>query len=91
MRDPIKLPHPLPGTRVPYQKKVTYSVTAVIDIFWPEGVPFDNVTAAGMAHNSLIQRRKVNAPKSGIRWALVEVCRVDVEHCDTIDITGSKQ
>lgn len=85
MSDPIKLPHPLPGTRVPYQKKVTYSIEAVINISWPEGVPFDSVTASQMAHNSLIQRREVNAAKSGIRWALVEVYAVDVTHCETID------
>ena len=91
MNDPIKLPHPLPGTRVPYQRRATYTVTAVIDVSWPEGVPFDCATAERMARNSLMKRREVNAAKAGIRWALVEVHGVDVTHCETIDITGNKQ
>lgn len=91
MNDPIKLPHPLPGTRVPFQKKATYELSATIEISWPEGVPFDSVTAARMARNSLIQRREVNAAKSGIRWALVEVYAVDVTHCKTIDTTKENQ
>lgn len=91
MRDPIKLPHPLPGTRVPYQKKVTFEVAAVIDVLWPEDIPFDHVKASQMANNSLIQRREVNAAKSGIRWALVEVQRVDVTYCETIDMTEKSQ
>ena len=91
MNDPIKLPHPLPGTRVPYQRRATYTVTAAIDVSWPEGVPFDSVAAARMAHNSLIQCREVNAAKAGIRWALVEVHGVDVTHCETVDMTEEKQ
>jgi hypothetical protein len=91
MSDPIKLPHTLPGTRAPYQKKATYQIAAVIDVSWPEGVPFDCATAARMAHNSLIQCREVNAAKSGIRWALVKVYGVDVTHCETIDMTEEMQ
>ena len=91
MSDLIKLPHPLPGTRVPYQKKVTLEVAAVIDVSWPEGVPLDYTKAARMAHNTLIQCREVNAAKSGIRWALVEVQRVDVTYCETIDMTEKSQ
>ena len=91
MSDPIKLPHTLPGTRVPYQKKVTFQVAAEIDVSWPEGVPFDYTTAARMARNTLIQCREVNAAKSGIRWALVESHSVDVTYYETIDMTEKRQ
>ncbi len=91
MSDPIKLPHPLPGTRVPYQKKVTFRIEAVIDVLWPEDIPFNHVKAAQMANNSLIQRREVNAAKSGIRWAKVEVYAVDVTHLETVDMTEAGQ
>ena len=91
MSDPIKLPHPLPGTRVPYQKRATYTVTAAIDVSWPEGVPFDSVAAARMARNSIMQRREVNAAKADIRWALVEAHAVDVTHRETVDMTEKKQ
>ena len=51
MSDPIKLPHPLPGTRVPFQKKATFKIEATVDVMWPEGVPFDEDKAASMAGN----------------------------------------
>ena len=91
MRDPIKLPHPLPGTRVPYQKKATFTLEAVVDVSWPEGVPFDCATAERMARNSIMQRREVNAAKADMRWALVEAHAVDVTHRETVDMTEKKQ
>jgi hypothetical protein len=91
MSDPIKLPHPLPGTRVSFQKRATFQVAAVVDVSWPEGVPFDYATAERMARNSIMQCREVNAAKAGIRWALVEACDVDVTHCETVDMTEERQ
>ena len=90
MSDPIKLPHPLPGTRVRFQKKATFKIEATVDVMWPEGVPFDEDKAASIAGNSLIVRREVSPANVGIKWALVESSIVNIALIDVKKIEKVK-
>ena len=91
MRDPIKLPHPLPGTRVPFEKMATFKIEATVDVMWPEGVPFDKDKAATMAGNSLIVRREVSPANVGIKWALVESSIVNIALINVKQIERARQ